>query len=131
MAEAAEERQPEKKVSTQKAQANPKGRRKVRVRRYDHNKNKPICVTINHIKNSFHFMPGELIELPEEHIQVLKDAVIENRFPIPEDSAIYQAGNPIAEAQRQNPGFRAELDARTATIYLKRSIPQYLIEDAE
>jgi hypothetical protein len=103
--------------------------RRVRVyRHHDGNEHMPIVLTLNNIENRKEFMPGEEITLTDDEIEVLKSAIFESTLPIADESGIYQAEDPKAEAQRQNPGWEVVTDFRTATLYLRRNEPMYIVE---
>ena len=102
---------------------------KVKVYRRDKlNETMPITVCHNDSHNKKEFMSGAEVELTQSEIDILKDARIEHRFDLPDNSGIYEASNPLFEAQKQNPGMEAKIDHRTGSIYLQKSEPIYIIQ---
>lgn len=102
---------------------------KVKVYRRDKlNENMPIVVCHNSSINKKEFMSGDEVELTQSEISILEDARIEHRIDIPDNSGIYEASNPMLEAQKQNPGFEAKVDIKTGTIYLQKSDPIYIVQ---
>lgn len=111
-----------------KAPAKGKKTKKCRVYRLGDNKHAPITVTVNDIRNKREFMPGQEVELTQQHIEALRNARIDSEIPVPDESGVYQASNPLHEAQRQNPSHKAEVDIKTGSIVLRRSEPLYSVE---
>jgi len=108
-----------------------KGERLCKVHRRGENQNAPITVTPGDIKRKKEFWPGQSVYLTEKHIAVLRSAVIDSEIPIPDNSGIYESGNPQLEAQRRNPGYEAKVDISTGSVYLKKTEPLYIVEILE
>jgi len=102
--------------------------RRVKVHRMDGNKHLPITVTVNTRRNRREFWPGQEVELTEQQIGALKDAIVSHNIPISEGSGVYESNNPKAEAMRQNPGWDATVDIASATVFLHKDEPVYVVE---
>ena len=92
------------------------------------NANVPISVTVNDRKNKREFPPGQIVELSQSHINVLRDAVEETRLVIPMDSGIYQAAEPLALARNQYPDMMPTHDPMTGEIVCTRRMANYIVE---
>lgn len=92
------------------------------------NANVPISVIVNDRKNKREFQPGQIVQLSQGHINVLRDAVEETRLVLPDDSGIYKAENPLALARSQYPDMDAQFDPSTGGITCTRRQPNYIVE---
>ena len=114
------------------AGANPKEKTtKVRVHRANvatENKNMIISVTVNESSSRKRFQPGEEVALTDLQINGLRSAVEENQLPLPADSGIYLAADPLALARKSYPGMNAMRDSVTGGIIMTSRIPNYIIE---
>jgi len=71
--------------------------------------------------------PNQECVLTQVQINILNDAVETTRLPVEEGSGIYEAANPMAEAEKQFPGFKAVLDRNTNKIMLKKSKSRFSV----
>jgi len=74
------------------------------------------------------FAPGQRVSLIQPLIDNLRAAVEEQEIPIPPESAIYEATNPLEAARKQWPGFRAQINPSTGVITMFKSRPKYSVE---
>lgn len=102
--------------------------RRVKVHRMDGNKHLPVVVCVNSRRNRREFAQGVEVELTEQMIGALKDAVVSHDIPVPEGSGVYESTNPRAEAIKQNPGWDARIDIMSGQVFVCKSEPIYVVE---
>lgn len=127
----------QKAINQPKVQANryePGKTKKHKVKVYrlrvdENNKNLPVTVCVNDISTKREFYPGTIVELDDVQIQSLRDARLEQRVQVPADSGIYEAANPLREAERvYGNGMTAKFDPADGTIWVEKFEDTYLIE---
>ena len=92
------------------------------------NRDVPITVCVNDAMNRKVFAPGQEVELTESEVAALKDSYIDSQIPIPWNSGIYQARNPMTEAKKQYPDMIIEKDARSGLLTAIKRQPRFLVE---
>lgn len=77
------------------------------------------------------FNPGEPTILYGYHIEILRNAVEDNEFEVPSESAAYESINPIKIAEANFPGYRARVRDEDGVIILTKRVPMYSVEILE
>lgn len=91
--------------------------------------NAELPISVNVIgKKKREFTPGEKVVLHDYHIGVLRNAVDSTQIEVPSESGVYKSANPIAEAERNFPGFKAIRNSIDGTILLSKEVPLYSVE---
>jgi len=128
----------EEKLERAKQQAPIAGRKfTVRVHRANiapENANLPIIVNPigpTSLGGKKEFMPGQPVELTIAQINVLKNAVEETEFELPDSSGIYEERDPIAAARSQFPEFQFRRNKVNGSIIAFRRSPNYIVESVE
>lgn len=103
----------------------------VRVHRIncpEESRNDPIMVCVNNHKSKKVFRPGTVQKLTRAEVLALKQARLDFNIPIPDNSGIYHARDPMEAAKEAYPACYIEKNARTGKLEAVRSEPQYSIE---
>lgn len=74
------------------------------------------------------FYPGEEVVLHDYHIEVLDNAVDSTELELPAESGIYTSGNPLQQAMKNYPGFKAIRDEVDGSIKLFKNTKMYSVE---
>jgi hypothetical protein len=90
--------------------------------------NTDLVISVNVVgKKKKEFFPNQEVVLLDYHINVLRNAIISTQIELPTDSTVYSAKNPIAEAEKNWPGFKAVYGG-SGMIVMEKNTPLYSVE---
>ena len=88
----------------------------------------PISVDVVGKRKKRVFYPGEEVILHDYHIEVLNNAVDSTELELPPESGIYSSENPLEQARRNYPGFKAVYSDVDGSIRLYKNAKMYSVE---